>query len=398
MSVFYINANLASTTGDPAPLAKTLSFNSPVIPAQGAYVVGVSRLTLPLYNVPMWIPTLKIGGDGFETIYSITFAQNAATSGPVFLRVNPYDTQQVPPATPLADQPSTSWAFVMDVAAVVDMLNVASVTALASLKTAGGDVPDGMTAVWGWNAATQLFTLSLSPYENWVDGSTTGTPTAIYFGASFAPYLAGWQTSVDNSYPSRSAANSYLDIRLVVSPATATAASATFDAPADPTTSAWLPLPGLADTPFVPRDPSTAVFTITQQFQAAYVFNALSTIQIIATGITTVPEIVQPELTDGDTASIPQSALSAILTDFAPDLAAAGNNTATVVYNAASQIPGMRFIELLGGAPLQTLTLAALWTDQHGAVRQLYSARESQAAHIKLCFAPRVLAGLPPRA
>lgn len=398
MSVFYINANLASTTGDPAPLAKTLSFNSPVIPAQGAYVVGVSRLTLPLYNVPMWIPTLKLGGDGFDTIYAITFVQNDATSGPVFLRLNPYDTQQTPPVTPLVEQPGTSWAYVMDVAAIVDMLNEASATALDRLKADGGDVPEGMAAVWGWNASTQLFTLSLSPFDSWASFQFQ-TPTAIYFGASFAPYLAGWQTAVDNSLPSRSEANDYLDIRLVVTQQAASAGA--YDTPTDPSTSAWLPLPGLSasvEGPFVPRNPSAAVFTITQQYPATYVFNALSTIQILATGITTVPEIVQPELSEGDSSSIPQSAISSILTDFAPDLSAAGNNTATIVYNAASQIPGMRFIELLGGAPLQTITLSAVWTDQHGAIRPLYSARESQAAHIKLCFAPRVLAGLSPRA
>lgn len=394
MSVFYINANLASTTGDPAPLAKTLSFTSPVIPAQGAYVVGVSRLTLPLYNVPMWIPTLRIGGDGYETIYAISLVQGTATSGPVFLRIIPHDTQLAPPTTPLAEQPDTAWAFVMDVATVADMLNVATATALTQLAANGGVVPAGMSASWRWDQAGQKFSLSLYPYESWVSTLQVAAPTQIFFGAAFAPYLSGWQTAVDNSLPSRSASTDYLDIRLVISDSQVVVQ----DAPADPATDGWLPLPGLAAAPFAPRDPTTATAVITQQFPAAYVFNALSTIQIIATGITTVPEIVQPELTDGESANVPQSALSSILTDFAPDLTAAGNNTATVVYNASSQIPGMRFIELLGGAPLQTLTLGAVWTDQHGRVRPLYSAKESQAAHIKLCFAPRALAGLSPRA
>jgi len=389
--VFYVNANLASTSGDPAPLAKSLTFSMPLIPTQGDYVVGVSRLVLPLYDVPMWIPMLRIGGDGYETAYAITLTQGTGparvSSGPTWLRLVQQNPRIPVPDSPIRSQPDTEWSFIYDTQQIADMLTTASASALTALSTAGGVVPAGAQIVWQWNAVTSMFSASFTPYSGFEQSAAD--PISIWFSASFFPYLAGWQVTQMNTSPSASEANGYLDVLLAVK----NNGSNWLDAPSAPGSS-WLSPPGLQASPFVPRDADTAVLTVSQHWPAPWVYNALATVQIIASGITNIPEVVQPQLSSGENSQVLSNSTSALLTDFAPDLSGAGFFEQTIVYNASSQIPGMRFIELLGGSALSNITLAAYWTDQHGRQRPLKSARESQSAIIKLCFAPRTLAGL----
>jgi len=388
--LLYVNALLGSTSGDPAPLTKTLNFPTPLMKDQSRFVCAVSRLTLPLSgsNVPMWIPTLELGGDGLDTIYKITITQGEFTSGPVPLRLVQQVQNITPPVTPLTEQPTNEWAFIYDLDQIAQMLTSAATEALGLLALAGGAVPPEAAISFQWNPVTSLFTATMSPYAAW-EGSDEKS-IFLFFSATFAPYLSGWQVTEFNRVPSQSAANGYKDILLVA----INRGANWLDAPAD-ATSPWIAPPGLAAAPFAPRDPDTALLIVSQTWPATYVFNALASVRLSVAGLANTPEYNEPPQPDQsiNPATVTSGDVATILTDFVPDIEMAGAFEQTIVYAPEDQT-GLRWIELGSSSPVTFITISAFWVDQRGTVRALFSARESQVAAVKLAFAPRPLAGL----
>lgn len=392
-SIVYVDVNLNSSgTDGPTPLSKQLTFSNPVVSRSGDYYVACARCVFPGQSIWMWAPELELGqvsSPPLQTAYSVTLTQGEFTSGRVYLELVRSDVTLPAPPVPLTAQPITSYAAVYDVSTIVDMVNTALASAFTALAGAGAPIPAGATApYWTYSPESETFTMTCNQYSAYEDSSAN--PISIYFSANFLAYLSGWPVVVVNDTPSMSASTGGKDIRISCKNSGANWLDYSAGPPAT-----WLAPPGAAADPFVPRDPATAILRIPQSWTNLWAFQAMQTIQVIATGIPAVLEVTSPPVPMGggvgSVTAVGGGAGAYILQDFAANPTVAGGFSQPLVYTPGSIIPGARFVSMVGDSPLYSFGITLRWTDSVGYSHPLESLTAQTPASIKLVFVHKSL-------
>jgi hypothetical protein len=391
-SIVYVDVNMNTAGSDgPMALTKQMTFANPIVPRSGDYYIACARCVFPGQSVWMWAPELKLGqaiSPPLQTAYSVTLTLGQYTSGRVYLNLIRADTTPPAPPVPLIAQPTTAYAAVYDVSTIVAMVNNALADAFTALGAAGAPIPAGASApYWSYSAATETFTMTCqyAAYEDMV-----ATPISIFFSANFLAYLSGWPIVIVNDMPSLSDTTGGQDIRISCK----NSGDNWLDYSAGPPAT-WLSPPGLTTNPFVPRDAATALLQISQSWTNLWAFQAMQTIQVIATGIPAVLEVTSPPTVmsggPGATTAVGGGTGAYILQDFAANPTAAGGFSQPLVYTPGSIIPGARFVSMVGDSPLYGFGLALRWTDSVGYSHPLESLTTQSPASIKLVFVHKSL-------
>jgi hypothetical protein len=392
-SIVYVDVNLNSSgTDGPTPLSKQLTFSNPVVSRAGDYYVACARCVFPGQSIWMWAPELELGqvdSPPLQTAYSVTLTQGEFTSGRVYMQLVRSDISLPAPPVPLTSQPITSYAAVYDVSTIVTMVNTALATAFTYLADAGAAIPAGATApYWTYSADSETFTMTCNQFAAYEDDSAN--PISIYFSANFLAYLSGWPIVVLNDMPSMSASTGGKDIRIACKNSGANWLDYVAGPPAT-----WLPPPGTSANPFVPRDENTALLQIAQSWTNLWAFQAMQTIQVIATGIPAVLEVTSPPVPMGGgvggVTAVGGGAGAYILQDFAANPTVAGGFSQPLVYTPGSIIPGARYVSMVGDSPLYSFGITLRWTDSVGYSHPLESLTTQTPASIKLVFVHKSL-------
>jgi hypothetical protein len=383
-SILYVNANLAPQSNSPGLLFRAVSRSGAILEKPSDWCVAVARATFPS-NIWMWQPTLLLGqtdSPPLITTYQVSLSYNGVYSDPAPLLLIRADLFSPVPPVPLTSQPATPYAAVYDPITIQQMNNNALKIAFADLVTkCGGTIgsfsPQPQAPYFTYDTASGAYTLNCFPLVAY-DRAQSGESIRVYYSATYAAFLAGFRYEITNLLPTSSVSTSYRDVELVLE----SVGNNWLDSDAGPPTS-WLAPPGDITSVSTARDPATALLQVRQHWPSYWAFSAMSSISITSS-LPTIAETTDPPLQDiGATAN----QTSAILTDFVPDYTVApGAFQQPLVYNTGSTIPGARFVELVGGAPLTNFVISCNWTDSLGVSRPLIALNNSQSASIKLVF------------
>jgi len=349
--IVYIDLNLAQLNPGVHNVGSFINRTSPILANGDEYYVSVAKLTLSTsFSIPLWQPTLNTTAglnDGYNTIYSLSLTYLTYASTQVFIRLIPYNSTVQIPTLPLLSQPSGEnygWNNVYSYSTISHMLNRALQNAYGQLITQGAPIPSA-NPYFTWDPTTELFSLNTFPITLW-DHHTNPNPIQLYFNNEYQPYLTGWL---------------FTQITTAV------------NTPTGRDCALWVSNQGNNFQPqnippsFDPIDPANTALIQTQDFKAYWTFQALSSIQVVASLPFQTPELTSLPLNLTNIANNNQT--SAILTDFSVDysLGGASSFNQPITYTPTSII-NSRPIKLSGKSAITNFNVSIHWVNLQGYV------------------------------
>lgn len=338
-------------TSPGAPLRVPASVNAknttPILQDPEEYYGSIIRFNLSGFNIPLIQFVIQTPVTDIDlSVYSFTLKRGAFTSGQTFVRFVPQvllASGKVPVVGTATQDFKSTYYFLYDYVALINMLNTALSTANAALIAAGA--PDERDPYFFYNASAQLITL-YTPLAN----DEPGDAFEIYFNNQMGPFMTGF-TQSEAAIDGVESVDG-VDFRLTL---------------AQPV--------GNSIVTFLSDAANTGWLATPQQFNGYGNWSFLKSL-LIGTSMNVVSEVFAID----NPAATQNAAYINVLTDYMPDLGqlnAAGISAQTFVYNAPSLY---RIFSFRQRNPLYQISINVQMIDTLGNVYPLQIDKGQQAA------------------
>lgn len=357
--VSYLNVQVTEAVGS-VIAARDISRSGAIIDDPAAYYVAVERASVPMGQLPLWIPVLDpIIADGVSTVNEMSLTTPGGTVYTVRLKLLKLPNAII--TNPVNQPDRYTWVFDRLTLAAMKTAALAELAALAGLA-----VPPYIS----YDSTTVLETLYCYPFSEWNLGANFENLASCYkigWDSLSIILWKGWSSTVTGPLPPPG-----------VAPVSNRWLLNVFN---DGTNFTGAPL---ANGEFAPPSPATTQLLGRQLFANSEIIEC-STIEIHSS----LPAL--PEYTDG----IPyqtntQNSSAPILTDMKPEFGNADPNgyQTLAIYNA-SGLGNARWIKLTGHSPITNFSLSIWWVDRLG-IRRPLSVLYARCS-VKLAFALKAI-------